>query len=110
MSVYIKGMEMPERCYDCPFLDYEQGYCFATGKKSKLGWYENFIEVGGIKTRHPSCPLVEVPEHGRLIDADLMLNRFVEEVHDMDWVYETIDLPDMLGEMPTVISSDKDGT
>ena len=71
MSVLIKGMEMPTSCYKCPFLDYEEGFCFASGVKHKSGWYESILRPGEIKDgRHKDCPIVPVPPHGRLIDAD----------------------------------------
>lgn len=75
MSILIKGMEMPESCYKCPFLDYEEGFCFASGVKNKGGWYESTLCPADIKDgRHDDCPLVEVETpHGRLIDADEML-------------------------------------
>ena len=62
MSVIVKGMEMPKNCERCPFLDYEQGFCFASGEKGENGWYEFSLWVGGDKTnRHANCPLVEIP-------------------------------------------------
>ena len=71
MSILIKGMEMPPDCEKCPFFDYEEGFCFASGIKGKSGWYEYVLRLGGIKDgRHDDCPLVEIPPHGRLIDAD----------------------------------------
>lgn len=73
MGVYIKGMEMPTSCQKCPFLDYEEGFCFASGAKGKSGWYEFTLHPGEIKDRrHDDCPLIPVPPHGRLIDADAL--------------------------------------
>ena len=70
MGVYIKGMAMPTNCYNCPFLDYEEGFCFASGVKHEDGWYESTLCPGGIKDkRHEECPLIPVPPHGRLIDG-----------------------------------------
>lgn len=107
MSVLIKGMEMPPDCEKCPFFDYEEGFCFASGIKGKSGWYEYVLRLGGIKDgRHDDCPLVEIPPHGRLIDADKLKEEFP---HDEDWDYpvntnsyvvETID------KSPTIIESE----
>lgn len=65
MSIIIKGLNMPEGCYDCEgeLLDkrcpYVDEYYFHK------------------KDRHPNCPLIEIPEgHGRLIDA----NRLIREL------------------------------
>lgn len=62
-DVLIKGMEMPTNCQHCLFSDYESRYCKAANE---------YIPMLG----HPRfCPLVEVPTHGRLIDADELLKR-----------------------------------
>lgn len=56
MSVLMKGMEMPKDCIDCFAETYNE--CMATGKiVNSIG-------------RPDWCPLVEIPPHGRLIDAD----------------------------------------
>ena len=49
MSVLIKNMEMPKNCHECPLL------------------YVTSICDGSMP-----CPLVTVPPHGRLIDADAL--------------------------------------
>lgn len=61
MGVYIKGMEMPSGCLDCPLYN---GY----GCKATL---QMFHPTTNVAVRVDSCPLVEVKTpHGRLIDAD----------------------------------------
>ena len=60
MSVLIKGMEMPENCRECRF-GYD-GKCFAEQP------FHRFF-VGDTH----KCPLIELPPHGRLIDADALL-------------------------------------
>lgn len=78
MSVLIQGMEMPTSCEKCPFLDYEEGFCLASGIKGKRGWYESVLCPGSIKDgRHSDCPLIPIPPHGRLIDADAMCDGLV---------------------------------
>lgn len=79
MGVYIKGMEIPTSCAECPFLDYEEGFCFASAVKNESGWREPVLCPGEIKKgRHDGCPLVPVPAHGTLIDGyvlfDFILN------------------------------------
>ena len=64
MSVLIKGMEMPTSCakcrlfgeYGCPFIG-AVGYALTRGE------------------RNDDCPLVPVPPHGRLIDADALAEK-----------------------------------
>ena len=65
-GVYI-NMEMPSGCGGCYFL-LDCGICCmlmaADCKHKAVGeyrWEEN--------ERHPDCPLIHVPDHGRLIDA-----------------------------------------
>ncbi len=71
MGVYIKGMEMPTSCYACMFFAQTNywnkkdeadilSHCKSTGEKT-------WESVNGYL---PNCPLVPVPPHGRLIDAD----------------------------------------
>ena len=64
MSVLIKGMEMPKSCHEC--VAGYGGCCFVAP-----------AGADGICPDHGRadfCPLVPVPEHGRLIDADALLN------------------------------------
>ena len=66
MSILIKGMEMPTSCGDCKaFVCYRQwagdiGDCFC-------GITKNDAKA---KEKNADCPLVPVPEHGRLGDLD----------------------------------------
>ena len=62
MGVYIKGMEMPTSCGVCPLMrtvEYEE-IC------PLLGQYACRYD------RNEDCPLVPVPPHGRLVDADAL--------------------------------------
>lgn len=64
MSVLIKGMEMPTRCEDCFCFrrnaEYDYAYCNISSANV----------LGHGNERLNNCPLVEIPPHGRLIDAD----------------------------------------
>ena len=68
MSILIKGMEMPENCGVCRFA----GSCRVLNVEE---WpdlesivFNDVIGIDGV--RDPGCPLIPVPPHGRLIDAD----------------------------------------
>lgn len=51
MSILIKGMEMPKRCFDCPVYDVSAVFCKALDK---------WVDDGEIETeRHKDCPLIE---------------------------------------------------
>ena len=92
MGIYIKGMEMPTHCSVCKFFDH--GDC-------ELLPYGDYIDDK--HQRRDNCPLIELPSHGRLIDADAAIaNRNV----NMNWCYDLCDLPDYLADCPTIIESE----
>lgn len=101
-GIYIPGMEMPKDCNHCRFA--VDGWCYAYGKPNI-----DALENDG---RTNFCPLFPVPDHGRLIDADVKekdgwyLERHVRKA-DGYWI-EIMPLKDA----PTVIPADpdKDGT
>ena len=72
MSILIRGMEMPTSCGDCKaFVCYRQwagdvGDCFC-------GITKNDAKA---KEKNAACPLIPVPPHGRLIDADALADVF----------------------------------
>ena len=65
MSILINGMEMPNNCPSCPFLVknwYDAEFrCLVRKEYVKVNLNTGFDD---------DCPLVSVPMHGRLIDAD----------------------------------------
>lgn len=60
-DILIKGMEMPNIC----------AYCFIESSECNLHESVNIW-----KERHPDCPLIELPPHGRLIDATFEENHY----------------------------------
>lgn len=97
MSVLIKGMEMYERCSDpdghwaCPLF----GSVYPHGVFCKA----NKREIEDPFSRQPWCPLVEVPPHGRLIDADA-LGFVLMDCENADQALWRLD------EAPTIIPAD----
>ena len=71
MGIYIKGMEMPKDCDRCRFST-SRGECYATGGFNPYG------------ARPDWCPLVEIPKHGRLIDADAL----TDAIDSTDWYHQ----------------------
>ena len=63
MSILIKGMEMPRKCIRCPVNLY--GRCLVNDEK-------DISKAAADAVRDEDCPLVPVPPHGRLIDADAL--------------------------------------
>lgn len=67
MGVYIRGMEMPKNCIKCKLcVSYK---CVLTGE---IRWSDEFDYDS---KRFEDCPLVPVPPHGRLIDADALITK-----------------------------------
>lgn len=63
------------------------------------------LKVGAKATiRHPDCPLVPIPEHGRLIDADEFFKALTMD--DCVSILEAMHVQSILSEAPTVIPAD----
>ena len=99
MGIYIKGMEMPTDCHNCP-LGFGGGcYCGTSAD-------EYICPDHG---RAEWCPLIPVPKHGRLIDADALM-------HDMDsFVHKTMVFggqyvysEEAIKNAPTIIEGDEE--
>lgn len=96
MGIYIKGMEMPTKCFNCPLA---QGYdmpinCSLMPGVPKL--YSDFDIAVKNETKPDWCPLIPAPDHGRLVDANalmLKIHEYIEEyagvdedgMHDLKW-------------------------
>ena len=74
MSVIIKGMEMPTCCFYCEmcYQDQDSEHCIT----SRCAAQEHKEIFPDKSVRDDDCPLIEVPPHGRLIDADALLKKF----------------------------------
>ena len=94
-EILIKNMEMPKACGDCRFAVNAYG-SLTEGKCAVLGYGVTYLDK-----RCDACPLVALPEHGRLIDADVL-----DKIKYTDDFYETpyIELDDIL-EAPTIIEA-----
>jgi len=85
-DVLIRGMNMPT-CYTCPF----ESMC---GK-----WALHDVEWQK-ENRDADCPLVEVPDHGDLIDRDKIIIPLLDKEK---WVKVAIDAA------PTIIPASRKG-
>lgn len=83
MSVYVPTIKMPMTCSKCR----DSGLKFAIDAlglkcpERKELWGPTEAERKGI--RRADCPLIEVPPHGRLIDADDLENVKVHLDNDL---------------------------
>lgn len=102
MSVLIKGMEMPKTCIECPMQF--GGMCYV--QPPEIDEPRVAPTVDQCVSRTSWCPLVEVPPHGRLIDADIMIKRYEPDmnrrIYGGNFIFD-------LEYAPTVIPADKDG-
>jgi len=107
MSVLIKGAKVPKSCAECDFIEYDDEY-----------EYEYWCPIIRINVeeytaeKYAGCPLVEIPPHGRLIDADKLEYNSIgcwapDEVRppqdDTEWLISKYDIDE---ETPTVIESE----
>ena len=83
MSILIKGMEMPKNCMDCP-MNYDSIDCVLVFDISLRDKDNEFMYED---KRHPKCPLIELPSHGRLIDADALMKQ-IEHDTPLSTVFE----------------------
>ena len=60
MSILIKGMKMPQSCYMCDMLE------LSGAVVCKHAYDTKNIDWG----RALNCPLIELPDHGDLIDRE----------------------------------------
>lgn len=89
MSVLIRGMEMPENCICCD-LSHEDWWCPAK---------QDYVDRYSFET----CPLVPVPPHGRLIDADALAISTAMPLDGKSYQYVHID---NIKSAPTVIPAE----
>ena len=90
MGVYVKGMEMPKSCSDCPFFvdglydanDELLSVCLAKEDNSPSGCGYKVIDgIDHMARRMDYCPLVEVQEpHGDLIDRDALVKEMTNGI------------------------------
>ena len=93
MSVVIRGMEMPNNCGACPL---------------RLAWCRERIYM---VNRPERCPLIPVPPHGWLIDADALkdtLDYYIREAGWSDEINEALTWvrDEFIDHEPTVIEAE----
>lgn len=106
MSILIRGMEMPKNCGECPFIFTSWGieyYCHLAESSTSAEY------VG--REKMTNCPLIELPPHGRLIDADAVnkaMDERIEKLKDDKSIYEASCVSTALDMFaPTVIEAEE---
>ena len=87
MSVIVKGMKFPENCLKCDL----RGYDANAGEE-----YCPFTQIVCLNIgRQDACPLQELPEkHGRLIDAEALIDTLEQAITIMETMLKQLDLED----------------
>lgn len=112
MDILIKNLELPKSCSVCPLCEFGMDYkenpyetCRATGK----------VSVGiRVKGRKDDCPLIELAEHGDLIDRNILAMALVAETEMVikstiapsvkpEVLYELKNVGNMIFEQPVVL-------
>lgn len=129
MSVIVMGMEMPTSCMDCPFKGFDRaggrGNICTINESITLHAVLDGLDVKFV--RMGDCPLIELPAHGRLIDADAFSAKILEIVERQKYddfyaksfsvgaILRTV-VDELMGvglnefsNAPTIIPADKDG-
>lgn len=98
MSIFIKDMEMPKNCLYCRFcVDNEERMCTVCTALNKD--FDNGI-IAYENRRRDDCPLIKLPPHGRLIDAERLKGAFLDKYIIYD------DTLNIINDAPTIIESE----
>ena len=103
-DLLIKDFSAPSKCMECEWRDAEAcGMCELMIDNPFLTFSEQYAHCPFqmIAKRHP---LVPVPPHGRLIDADAAI---ANRNKDTNWCYDLYDLPEYLSDCPTIIPAEE---
>jgi len=99
-GIYIKGVKLPKRCSLCGWYSLPDYGCRVDSKG-------RVIKVKDALSGRPDwCPIVEVPDHGRLIDADALIVRMKK-----DPLWQLVDqygVESVIEAAPTIMSADKE--
>ena len=97
MKAYLV-IEMPKACVFCELYDGEMYWCRGAKKE---------IPYSSEDERSDNCPLVEIPPHGRLIDADALRDECsTDNKPKEDWEYPWYEAQSMIDNAPTIIPAD----
>ena len=113
-GIYIHNMKLPKSCEECPCSYWTEGahhdYCQALGYDSEIKY--------GSERKLDNCPLVPVPPHGRLIDADALDDILADQSEDAynrthaprSWERALSAMRDYLDDAPTIIPAEGERT
>lgn len=103
MKVLIKNIGMPKSCRACHLkmnCDACEGLeCVCVPLHKGIGYFDDLLA----DKRRDDCPLVPVPPHGRLIDADVLKTKrkWTDDFYETEYV-EVADIDDA----PTILGAE----
>lgn len=110
-DLLIKGMEMPQSCKKCEWLmdcESSEGWEVVCVLQGSYGYRRDLPK----DRRDESCPLVEVPAHGRLIDGSELLATITECAYTIGLQYDGVvygmtleDIARIVLDAPTVLEA-----
>ena len=110
MGIYIKGMEMPTRCGRCDMCITEADGNIDAHKECCI----TGAIIDNLGEKMEDCPLVEIPPHGRLIDADA-LEAYVRRLCTMafgegngPYYFAYKSLAKLVSKAPTIIEAEEE--
>ena len=102
MSILIRDMKMPKSCYVCP-ANYDSIECSLVHGIELRGKDGEFLYIA---ERHADCPLIELPPHGRLVDAGKLTYLMGMDEHFSP--LEAMYLMELIADTPTIIPAEVD--
>ena len=104
MSLIIRGVNLPEKCENCPCYDYIDYVCRADDCFAPF-------DVENPEERSEHCPLIEIrTPHGRLIDADRLMEVIEKNSYLLKGYYNSLEngmfltgIKQAIDEAPTII-------
>ena len=105
MSILIRGMEMPTSCEDCPLENCDENYYGDESNHRCSLIYKGYTSDNRYEKRRNDCPLVPIPPHGRLIDADA-LEYHADNVRDTMGRTEKTVMWNKIQSAPTIIEAE----
>ena len=107
-GLYIPSMKKPTNCHDCPLVDTLEN-CPCREMPDKDFWDSFILSM----TVHEKCPLIPVPDHGRLIDAYFIVKRLRKQIQevgeDTELANRDREFISVIGAVSAIIPADKEG-
>ena len=104
-DILIKGMEMPVTCCHCPLMGFDPDREWFDSTRTGAHICVLTGELIDNTKREEHCPIIPVPPHGRLIDADALEKHIKKDWEEYDhWIAVEVE------NRPTVLEAEEGET